>query len=153
MAILKNSTVDKLTVSGDTSLSGIVATTPEGVSVAYNSNTNYTATGPIPFTNIYVSNKINRQNSSSRFTILEAGLYFASWHNITQNDGTTTRTYITLNGSRLSQARGEGTPDYPMANAFALMFMNVGDYFEMDHGTGSIYLTTQYNDFSIFKVT
>lgn len=153
MAILKDSNIDSLTTSANATVLGSINTTPEVATVSYNSNTNYTASGPIPFTNIFISNNFNVTNSNSRYTVLEAGLYFVSWHNITQNDGTTTRTYIRVNGGRWSQARGEGTPNYPMANAFVLNYMEEGDYFDMEHGAGSIYLTTQYNDFTIFKVT
>lgn len=154
MAILKNSTIQDLTITNQTTVNGKIVSTPESSSVAFGNNTNYTATGPIPFNNFYVTNKINRTNNNSRYTVLEAGLYFVTWHNISQNDGTTTRTRIRVNGSNWSQARGEGTPNYPMVNAFVLNFMEEGDYFEMNHTNGSIYLVRpNYNDFTIFKVT
>lgn len=154
MAILKNSTIQDLTITNQTTVNGEITSTPETASVSFGNNTGYTATGPIPFTNFNVSNKINRTNNNSRYTILEPGLYFVTWHNISNAVGNTNRTYIRVNGSRWSQARGEGTPNYPMVNAFVLNFMNEGDYFDMDHGAGTIYLTVpNYNDFTIFKVT
>lgn len=155
MAILKNSTIQNLTIAEQATVNGKITSTPESASVQYRSNTSYSTSGPIPFTHFFIDNKINRSNNNSRYTILEPGLYFVTWHNISQNaNSATTRTYIRVNGSRWSQARGEGTPAYPMVNAFVLVFMNEGDFFDMDHGAGSIYLTgIDYNDFTIFKVT
>lgn len=153
MATLQNSTIQDLTITEQTTANGEITSTPECASRTFNSNTSYTSTGPIPFNISHVNEKINVINSGSRFTILEPGLYFVTWHNISQNDGSTTRTRIRVNGSNWSQARGSGSPNYPMVNAFVLNFMNEGDYFEMNHTNGSIYLTRQYNDFTIFKVT
>ena len=153
MAILQSSTIDKLTVANNVTASGEISSNPEVASVFFNSITDYTATGPIANNGTHVLQKIDRLNSGARFTVLEAGLYFVMWHNISNANGSTNRTYIRVNGARWSQARGEGSPDYPMVNAFVLNFMNVGDFFDIDHGAGQIYLTTQYNDFVIFKVT
>lgn len=153
MATLQNSTIQDLTITDQTTVNGEITSTPEAVATEYRTNTGYTATGAIPFTNFYVSNKITRSNNNSRFTVLEPGLYYVMWHNISSAQGDTTRTRIYVNGSNWSQARGEGTPNYPMVNAFVLNFMDEGDYFEMVHTNGTVYLTSQYTDFTIFKVT
>lgn len=153
MATLQNSTIQDLTITDQTTVNEEITSTPEAVSTEYDRNTRYTATGPIPFTDFNISNKITSSNNNSRFTVLEPGLYYVMWHNISSNRDETNRTRIRVNGANWSQARGQRQPNYPMVNAFVLNFMDEGDYFEMNHTDGTIYLTDQYNDFIIFKVT
>lgn len=153
MASLKNSTISGLNVSGDLEVLGVInQSSPSLISVDYSSDTSYTSTGPIPHNNSYVESGFNVQNSRSRFTVLEEGLYYICWHNISNSGANTTRTRIYVNGSNRSQARGDASGTYSMVTAIHLEYLQPGDYIEMVHTNGTIYMTSQYNDFSIQRI-
>lgn len=152
MSNLKNTTINNITVNNDVNcLSTTSARNTAHVSAQPNISSSYTTTGVIDFTNTITLIK-DFNKTGGRFTAMYSGLYMITFLNISNNNGSTNRTYIRVNGARISQARGEGTPTYPMVNAMHTAYLNVGDYIDLDHGDGMIYLTTTYTSFTVHRI-
>lgn len=153
MAILKNSTIQSVDVAQTVSVNGVINQSNSNLmSGEYRSDSSYTATGPISQNQRYIDTGFNTQNNASRFTVIEEGLYYICWHNISNSGANTTRTRIYINGSNRSQARGDASGQYSMVTAIHLDYLQPGDYIELVHTNGTIYMTSQYNDFSIQRI-
>lgn len=148
MADLKNTTITNLTVNNDVTCNS--TTTADGIaafSTIPDVSFSYTTIGIIDFTN-EVNYLAGVDKVGGRFTALHEGLYTIMFTNITNpSGGTITQTYINVNGIQRSQARGEGTPQYPMVVALHTEYLNVGDYIELEHVSGRIYLANSYSAF------
>lgn len=153
MANLKNTTITTLTVSNNITCNSTTSVSNNAyLSSRPNISSSYTTTGVINFTNtVDLLKDFDKVNG--RFTALEEGLYTIMFANISSASGiaTTNRTYIRVNGSRISQARGEGGVQYPMVNAMHTAYLVAGDYVDLEHTAGQVYLTTTYTAFNIHR--
>lgn len=158
MAILGDSTLDSLSVTGETTSQGrLDMPNIPLVSVSKDDGgTGYSAVGPIPFNVIWEdTGSIQVSNSNSRFTVTESGFYYAIYYNIGVSGAITSRVLINKNGSTAGnvQARGDTTGVYPNMTAFKIFKMEVGDYLEAKLDAGEQYFsTTNYVTFLIHKV-
>ena len=154
MAILKNTIISKLSITNNLIVEGALSSSNQTSIHSRNTSSNsYTTIGVVPQDTFILSEGITVTGSSSRFTVLEDGLYMTSWHNISNNTNTTeSRTYIRINGVNVSQARGDLSSDYSMVNAMYLEYLVVGDYIELYHGQGQIFMNSTYNDFCIHRI-
>lgn len=157
MANLKDTTVSNISIENQLDVSDTVNSPGVGV-YGYKSDGggSNTETGPINWNGIRQNSNISISNTNSRFTVPEDGFYYVSFRNIGNNVGTTSVTYLNVNGSSAGRVRAYARSaefNYPMSLAFAVYELKEGDYVEFSKNDAAMYQSaTTYTQFAIFKI-
>lgn len=157
MANLQSTSIPNITVEQNLNVDGILNSTGIGIyGFKSDGGSANTTSGPIQWNGIRQNSGITTSNSTSRFTVPQDGYYFVSFRNIGSNRGTTSRTWIQVNGSTSGRVRAygrAGSHDYPMTLAFSIYQLSEGDYIEYNKDSNEMYQRgSDYTQFSIFKI-